>query len=304
VDLVTEGGETELDKTVIERLNDPLVHLIRNSVDHGIEKAEDRDKAGKPRRGTVRLSASHSGSHVLIHIIDDGAGMDKDAIRARAVERGLISADSEVSDRAIFDFTFLPGFSTAATVTSVSGRGVGMDVVKRSIETLGGTVELNSVRGAGTSITLKIPLTLAIIEGLLVRIGERYFVLPLHAVEECVELSRRERDLGERTRGGDMADVRGKIVPYIRLRDWFRVEGQAPDIEQIAITSTDDRRVGFVVDAVIGQHQTVIKTLGAVFRNVPGITGATILGDGTVALVVDIFSIASEAERERNAKGA
>ncbi len=302
VDLVTEGGETELDKTVIERLNDPLVHLIRNSVDHGIEPAGIREKAGKPRRGSVRLSASHSGSHVLIHIADDGAGLDKEAIRAEGVARGLIAADGEYSDRAIFDLVFLPGFTTAKTVTAVSGRGVGMDVVRRSIDSLGGSVELNSVRGAGTAVTLKIPLTLAIIEGLLVRIGDRHFVLPLQAVEECVELTRKERDLAEKTRGGDMADVRGRIVPYIRLRDWFSIEGEAPEIEQIAIVSTDSDRVGFVVDSVIGQHQTVIKILAGVFKNIPGISGATILGDGTVALVVDVFSIVSQAERERNAK--
>ncbi len=301
VDLVTEGGETELDKTVIERLNDPLVHLIRNSIGHGIEPAEEREKAGKPRRGTIRLSASHSGANVLIHVMDDGAGLDVEAIRAKGVERGLLSADGSYSDRAIMDLIFLPGFTTAKTVTSVSGRGVGMDVVKRSIETLGGSVELSTAKGAGTSITLKIPLTLAIIEGLLVRIGDSNFILPLQAVEECVELSRQGRELAERTLGGNMADVRGRIVPYIRLRDWFGVEGEAPPLEQIVISSGNGERVGFVVDFVVGQHQTVIKSLGSAVKNVPGISGATILGDGTVALVVDIFSIVTDAERERNA---
>ncbi len=304
VDLVADGGETELDKTVIERLNDPLVHLIRNSVDHGIELPADREGAGKPRRGTVRLSASHSGSHVLIQVMDDGAGLDRDAIRAKGVEKGLIGAEADLPDRDIFDLIFLPGFSTSTKITSVSGRGVGMDVVKRSIESLGGTVEVNSVRGAGTSITLKIPLTLAIIEGLLVFLGGAYYVLPLKAVEECVELTRAAREESE---GGGrmMANVRGQIVPYIRLREWFCVEGEAPDIEQIVITRTpDDRRIGFVVDSVIGQHQTVIKSLGKLYKGYQGISGATILGDGTVALIIDIFAVVRQAEKEKNGERA
>ncbi len=298
VDLVTEGGETELDKTVIERLNDPLVHLIRNSVDHGIESPGDRQAAGKPARGTVRLTAVHSGSHVLIQVVDDGAGLDRDAIREKAVERGLLQADAEKTDKEIFDFIFLPGFSTAKKVTSVSGRGVGMDVVKRSIDSLGGSVEMKSVKAAGTTITLKIPLTLAIIEGLLVTIGSCYYVMPLQAVEECVELNRSEREAGEKSRGRRMANVRGQIVPYIRLRDWFGIFGEAPALEQIVISRADGRRVGFVVDSVVGQHQTVIKSLGKLYRDAEGISGATILGDGTVALIIDIFSIIAQAERD------
>jgi two-component system chemotaxis sensor kinase CheA len=304
VDLVTDGGETELDKTVIERLNDPLVHLIRNSVDHGVEVPADREKAGKPRRGTVRLSASHSGSHVLIQVMDDGGGLDREAIRAKAVERGLIAAEAELADREVFDLIFLPGFSTAKRITAVSGRGVGMDVVKRSIDSLGGLVEINSVRGAGTSITLKIPLTLAIIEGLLVLLGGAYYVLPLKAVEECVELVRAEREESEEKRGRKMANVRGQIVPYIRLREWFGVEGESPDIEQIVISRADGKRIGFVVDSVIGQHQTVIKSLGKLYKNYQGISGATILGDGTVALIIDIFAVIGQAERHQDVKRA
>jgi two-component system chemotaxis sensor kinase CheA len=297
VELVTEGGETELDKTVIERLNDPLVHLIRNAVDHGIEMPADRQASGKPTKGTVRLAAAHSGSHVLIQIMDDGAGLDKETIRLQAIERGLLQPDAEKTEKEIFDYIFLPGFSTAKKVTSVSGRGVGMDVVKRSIESLGGWVEMKSMKGAGTTITLRIPLTLAIIEGLLVTIGSSFYVLPLQAVEECVELGREEREAGERSQGRRIANVRGQIVPYIRLRDWFGVQGEAPELEQIVISRSDGRRVGFVVDAVIGQHQTVIKSLGKLYRDVEGISGATILGDGTVALIIDIFSIVGQAER-------
>jgi two-component system chemotaxis sensor kinase CheA len=301
VELQTEGGDTELDKTVIERLNDPLVHLIRNSVDHGVEMPAEREREGKPRRGAVRLSAEHSGSHVLIRVSDDGAGMDREAIRAKGIERGLISAEAELQDREIFDLVFAAGFSTARRVTSVSGRGVGMDVVKRSIESLGGSVEIESARGQGTTITLKIPLTLAIIEGLLVRIAGESYVLPLQAVEECVELSREEREAGEKTRGRRMANVRGEIVPYVRLRDWFGTGGESPELEQVVISRTDGRRIGFVVDAVVGQHQTVIKSLGRLYRNVQGISGATILGDGSVALILDIFAIIAQAERETNA---
>jgi two-component system, chemotaxis family, sensor kinase CheA len=304
VDLATEGGDTELDKTVIERLTDPLVHLIRNSVDHGVEMPAERERAGKPRKGTVRLSAEHSGSHVLIRVADDGAGMDRETIRAKGIERGLIPADAELSERAIFELIFMPGFSTAKRVTSVSGRGVGMDVVKRSIDSLGGTVEIQSAPGTGSTITLKIPLTLAIIEGLLVRIAEGYYVLPLQAVEECVELSRAEREAGEKTRGRTMANVRGEIVPYIRLREWFNTGGESPELEQVVISRADGRRIGFVVDAVVGQHQTVIKSLGKLYRNVEGISGATILGDGTVALILDIFAVIGQVERERDARRA
>ena len=304
VDLVTEGGETELDKSVIERLNDVLVHLTRNSVDHGIEDPAEREKAGKAPKGTVRLSASQSGSHVLIQVTDDGAGLDKDVIRAKGIERGLISADAELSEREIFDLIFLPGFSTAKRVTSVSGRGVGMDVVKRAMDSLGGTIDIKSVKGAGTSITLKIPLTLAIIEGLLVDLAGSYYVLPLQTVEECVELDRAHRGSMESSLAGKIANVRGEIVPYIRLREWFRIGGEAPPIEQIIIVRSDERRFGLVVDSVIGQHQTVIKSLGKLYKDYQGISGATILGDGTVALIVDVYGLLARAQKEQDGSSA
>jgi len=304
VEMTTEGGETELDKTVIERLNDPLVHIIRNSIDHGIEMPAVREAAGKPRKGTVHISASHSGANVLIRVSDDGAGVDVKAVRDKALERGLIQADAQLTEKEAIDLIFLPGFSTAKKVTNVSGRGVGMDVVKRSIESLGGVVEPSSSTGKGTVITLKIPLTLAIIEGLLVRIHDADYVVPLAAVEECVELSRAETEKTENARGKKMAHVRGDIVPYIRLREWFGVEGAPPDLEQIVIVRAEGKRVGFVVDAVVGQHQTVIKSLGRLYRNVDGISGATILGDGTVALILDIFKLIQVVEREESARSA
>ncbi|BDV42398.1 chemotaxis protein CheA [Geotalea uraniireducens] len=296
IELTTAGAETELDKTVIEKLNDPLVHLIRNSLDHGIEAPEARLAAGKPRQGTVHLAAVHSGDSVLITITDDGAGLDKEAIRAKGIERGIIPANAELSDKEIFGLIFAPGFSTAKTVTSVSGRGVGMDVVKKAIEALRGTIDLASERGKGTVITIKLPLTLAIIESLLVKIGVDSFVIPLSIVEECVELT---RDDLKNAHGRNLANVRDQIVPYVPLRERFRIAGETPEIEQIVITRVHDSRIGFVVDHVVGEHQTVIKSLGKMYKDVNGLSGATILGDGSVALILDIPRLVRDVELEQ-----
>lgn len=296
--LVTDGAETELDKTVIDHLNDPLMHLVRNSIDHGIETPDKRQALGKPRQGTVQLSALHSGASVLIRIEDDGAGLDSRRIRTKATERGLITQEAELSERELFALIFAPGFSTAEQVTSVSGRGVGMDVVKRGIESLRGSIDIRSEKGRGTTITLKLPLTLAIIDGLLVQVGEGSFVLPLSIVEECVELT---RDEASRSRGGNMTYLRGEIVPYIRLRERFRIFEDAPEIEQIVVTEGVGGRVGFVVDKVIGEHQTVIKNLGKMYKDVQWISGATILGDGTVALILDTAQLVRNVKLEENA---
>ncbi len=285
IELTTRGAETELDKTVIERLNDPLVHLLRNSIDHGIELPGIRQEAGKNASGTILLSAEHSGGEVLITIRDDGAGMDPAAIRAKGVERGLIAKDAELSDKEAFGLIFAPGFSTAKQVTSVSGRGVGMDVVKRGIDALRGSIDVDSRRGEGTTITVRLPLTLAIIDGLQVKVGGEYYVIPLSLVEECVELI---RDAQARGREQQVLNLRGEIVPYIRLRQWFEIAGPAPDIEQIVVTDVAGTRIGIVVDNVIGEHQTVIKSLGRVYRDVEGISGATIKGDGSMALILDV----------------
>lgn len=295
VELITYGDETELDKTVIEKLNDPLVHLIRNCIDHGIELPEVREKAGKLRKGTVHLAAAHSGDHVIIQIMDDGAGLDKDIIRAMAVRNGLISHDEKLTDQEIFPLIFTPGFTTAAKVTNVSGRGVGLDVVKKAIDSLRGSIHIESYNGRDTTITLLLPLTLAIIEGLLVKIGEEYFVLTLSAVEECVELLRNEVS---KTHGRHILNVRGRVVPYIRLREQFSISGIPPAIEQVVIVKHEGHQVGFVVDHVIGEHQTVIKTLGRVYKDVEGVSGATILGDGTVALILDIPKLVMDAAAE------
>ncbi len=285
MELITRGAETELDKTVIERLGDPLVHLLRNSIDHGIESPGERAAQGKPAKGTIILSAEHSGGEVLIQIIDDGKGMDPVAIQKKAVERGLIPPDVDLPLKETLNLIFQPGFSTAQKVTSVSGRGVGMDVVKRAIDSLRGSIDLQSEVGKGSTITVKLPLTLAIIDGLQVVTGGEYFVVPLSLVEECVELTREDV---ENSHGQQIINLRGEIVPYIRLRDWFETPGQCPPIEQIVITGVEGTRVGIVVDHVIGEHQTVIKSLGRVYRDVEGISGATIKGDGTMALILDV----------------
>ncbi|GBE02726.1 chemotaxis protein CheA [bacterium BMS3Abin08] len=293
--MTTEGAETELDKTVIERLNDPLVHLIRNSIDHGIELPGVREGSGKPRQGTVHLSAIHSGANVLIRIEDDGSGLNAGAIKAMALEKGLVSHDLEMTEKEVFALIFAPGFSTAKNVTGVSGRGVGMDVVKRGIEALRGSIDINSKKGAGTTITLKLPLTLAIIDGLLVKVAGEFFVLPLSIVEGCVELSREDV---ARAHGRHVANVRGELVPYICLKEHFMINREAPGIEQIVITEVDGSRVGFVVDNVIGEHQTVIKSLGSFYKDMEGVSGATILGDGRVALILDAPKLVQAVERE------
>ena len=293
MEMVLSGEDTELDKTVIERLNDPLVHLIRNSIDHGIESPEERKSAGKPAKGALMISAVHSGANVLIKIQDDGAGLNREAIRAKAIEKGLIPADADLSPKALNNLIFAPGFSTSKKVTGVSGRGVGMDVVKKNIESLKGSIEVESEKGAGTTITLKIPLTLAIIDGLLVSVDDGYFVIPVSTIEECVELTPMEI---KRAKSKRMIIVRDVMVPYIRLRDRFELDGEHPEIEKIVIAKINSEAVGFVVDQVIGDHQTVIKSLGPVFKNVTDISGATILGDGSVALILDLQQIVRQTE--------
>ena len=288
--LDTQGAETELDKTVIEQLGDPLVHLLRNAIDHGIEQPEERVAKGKNRAGNILLAAEHSGGHVLISIKDDGKGLDRQRIAAKGLERGLITDAANLSDKEIFGLVFHPGFSTAEKVTNVSGRGVGMDVVKKNIDQLRGTVEINSETGAGTTVVVKLPLTLAIIEGLQVRVGEEYFVIPLASVQECVELTH-ESLSHDMDNPKKIINLRNEIVPYISLREWFEVPGERPSIEQIIIAADGAARTGIVVDEVVGQQQTVIKSLGKVFEEVQEISGATIKGDGTMALILDIPSL-------------
>jgi len=299
--MTTAGDDTELDKNVIDRLNDPIVHLLRNSIDHGIETHEQRARAGKPARGSVRLSAAYAGANVVIRVEDDGSGIDAAAVRQRAVQRGLIGEGDQRTERELHALMFLPGFSTSEKVTTISGRGVGLDVVKRAVEALRGRVHVSSRAGQGTVFEIRIPLTLAIIEGLEVVLGGDHLILPLSVVKECVELVRRPGDDG---RERSLADIRGELVPYVRLRDWFQVPGEAPAREQIVVTETDDQRVGLVVDHVVGGQQTVIKPLGRLFRDVRGMAGATILGDGTVALILDVLQLVQHVERAAGERSA
>jgi two-component system, chemotaxis family, sensor kinase CheA len=294
VELSIEGADTELDKTVIDQLNDPLMHLIRNSMDHGIEQPEARLAAGKPRTATICLSARHSGGNVLISVADDGGGIDAAAVRTRAVEKRLVAVDAQLTETEIFSLILAPGFSTARQITDVSGRGVGMDVVRRSVEALRGTIEIASKPVRGTSVTLRLPLTLAIIDGLLVRVGPAYFVLPLAITVECIELTRQDI---EKAHGKHIAYVRGEIIPYIRLREYFSIKSERPEREQIMVVETESGRNGFVVDQVIGNYQTVIKNLGRFYRHVQVASGATILGNGTVALILDPNRLVQEATR-------
>ena len=295
IDLQTSGAEVELDKTMIERLADPLVHLIRNAVDHGVETPEVRKAAGKPRQGVIHLSAEHSEAHVVVSIRDDGAGIDPEKIRAKAIKNGLISPDDPIDAPEIFRLIFEPGFSTAQQLTSVSGRGVGMDVVKRSVEALRGSVSVNSELGKGSTVTLKLPLTLAIIEGLLVRVENERYVIPLGLVDECMDLT---RDDVKKAHGREVVEVRGHLVPYTRLRKFFHETAPAPSVQQLVITHADGQGFGLVVDEVEGQIQAVIKNLGRMYEHIEGFSGATILGDGTVALILDVTALSRGAQRE------
>lgn len=284
IDFITSGEDTELDKTMIERLADPLVHLIRNSVDHGLESAEKRLAAGKPAKGTVRLSAVYAGAEVAISVTDDGAGLNAERIRAKAEEAGLLAPEAKIADQDLWQMIFAPGFSTAKEVTSLSGRGVGMDVVKRTIDGLRGSIDVATTQGQGSTMTLRLPLTLAIIDGMLVRVGSGRYTIPLAAVEECVELP---EGIEANARGRNFLDIRGSLVPFLRLREVFGTRAPAEPHQKVVIVSSGEGRVGLVVDQIIGNNQTVIKQLSKLHSSIKSFSGATILGDGTVALILD-----------------
>jgi two-component system chemotaxis sensor kinase CheA len=293
-DLVTAGAETELDKSILDQLGEPLVHCLRNCLDHAVEPPEERIAKGKPRRATIRLSADHVGSHVVISVEDDGRGIDREAVRAKAIEKQLIARDAVLSDKEISNLILLPGFSTARAVTGVSGRGVGMDAIKRQIDLLRGSLSLASEPGKGTRISMALPLTLAIIDGLLVEIGPDRFILPMADVTENVELTAAERS---RRNGRNVVAVRGELIPYVDLRNTFGSAGDRPANEKIVIVRHEGERVGLVVDRVLGTHQTVIQSLGRFFRDIHVISGATVMGDGRVALIMDIAAGVRLADR-------
>lgn len=288
IDFVTEGEDTELDKTVIEQLADPLVHIIRNSIDHGLERPDKRAELGKNATGTLTLSAKHRGAEVAIAIRDDGAGLNAERIRRRAEEAGLIAAGQSVADGDLYRMIFQPGFSTATEVTALSGRGVGMDVVKRTIDGLRGSIDIDTAAGRGTTVTLRLPLTLAIIDGLLVRVGNDRYTIPLAAVEECVELP---DGIDAEARGRSFINLRGELVPFLKLRSLFGAENEPDRFQKVVVVSSETTRVGLVVDQIIGNNQTVIKQLSKLHSGLKTFSGATILGDGTVALILDVMHL-------------
>ncbi|MBS0356620.1 MAG: chemotaxis protein CheA [Proteobacteria bacterium] len=293
VELLISGGETELDKSIVEKIGDPLMHLVRNSLDHGIEAPAVREAAGKNPRGTLLLNAYHDAGNIVIEVADDGAGLNRDKILAKAVERGLVEPDAHLSDREVYDLIFAPGLSTADQVTNLSGRGVGMDVVRRNLLALRGTINVSSQPGQGTRLTLRLPLTLAIIDGFLVVSANRSYVIPLDAVVECVERPEAEHER-------NYFNLRGQVLPSVCLRESFGLPGERPARESVVVVQYAGQRAGIVVDRLAGELQAVIKPLGAIFRHLQGIGGSTILGSGEVALILDIsalIKISGQAEQ-------
>ena len=297
IELKTEGETTELDKGVIEKIADPLTHLVRNSVDHGIESPEVRVAAGKPAKGTLTLRAFHQGGNIIIEVVDDGAGLNREKILAKARERGMAVSDS-MPDQDVWQLIFEAGFSTAAVVTDVSGRGVGMDVVKRNIRALGGRVEIESALGHGTRIRVRLPLTLAILDGLSVNVGGELFIVPLTCVVES--LQPRAEDVKTVSGRGRVVQVRGEYLPVVALHELFNIAPQTSEVHRgiVVIIEAEGRKIAMFVDALVGQHQVVIKSLETNYRRVHGISGATIMGDGTVALILDAVAIGQSAEPE------
>ncbi len=283
IDLVIEGAETELDRSMVEKLNDPLMHIVRNAMDHGIEPMAVRRTRNKPVMGTLKLTAKHDAGNIVIGINDDGGGLDVDRIRKKAVANGLIDANETLSNQELFQLIFHPGFSTAEQVTNLSGRGVGMDVVRRNIEELQGGIEINSEMGVGTSFTIRLPLTLAIIDGFHVNASGVDFIVPQNAILECVDLNSLNH-----VQGQNCVNLRGEQVPYIRLRDIFNLPSVQVEREKIVVVQFGDRRAGLVVDELHGEIQTVVKPMGPIFQALKGIGGSSLLGTGAVALILDV----------------
>jgi two-component system chemotaxis sensor kinase CheA len=297
IQLQITGGEAELDKTVVEKINDPLTHLVRNALDHGIETPEARLLAGKSEKGMIQLNAYHDSGRIVIQISDDGKGLDPEKIVAKAIDRGLIKPDQILSKHEIFNLIFEPGLSTKEEASNLSGRGVGMDVVKRNIELLRGSVVVDSELGQGTTVTIHLPLTLAIIDGFMVEAQQELYIIPLSMVEECVEMSDAEWQIDEVQH---YVNLRGQVLPYIRLGDFFHknkkhVKAQR---ESLVVVRFGESKAGFVVDELHGENQTVIKSLGKIFENLNGIGGATVLGSGDVALILDVQGLIQHAKKQ------
>ncbi|MDP9025736.1 MAG: chemotaxis protein CheA [Candidatus Eremiobacteraeota bacterium] len=291
--LEISGAETDLDKTIVDEVGEPLMHLLRNNVDHGIETPEERERLGKSRAGTIKLNAYHEGNQIIIEVSDDGAGINLEKVRARALKQGLISADDRLSDREIVELIFTPGFSTAEVVSDVSGRGVGMDVVKRNITRLKGVFDVDTVPGQGTRFTIKLPLTLAIIQALLVRVADELYAIPLDSV---IESQRVEMPDVRTVHGNEVITLRGQVVPLVRIAEFFELGGgRDPQKVMIVIVGLQGKQVGLVVDSFEGEQEIVIKPLSDVVGRIAGISGATILGNGSISLIIDVHSLVSEA---------
>lgn len=284
INLVIEGAETELDKTVIDKIADPLTHLVRNALDHGIELPEERTRIGKPAKGTLKLNAYHESGSIVIEVIDDGKGLNPEKIREKALSKGIIHPEDNLDEQALYQLIFAPGFSTAEAVSNLSGRGVGMDVVKRSVEALRGNIELDSHPGKGCCVRIRLPLTLAIIDGFLISVGDTPLALPLESVTECLEA--KEEEIG--ARDYSYMELRGKPLPLVRLRRHFGISAEPAIRENIVVVKQGKQQLGLVVDALLGEQQIVIKPLGSLFEHLPDISGSSILGSGQVALILDI----------------
>lgn len=278
------GADVEVDTTVLENLKDPLLHLVRNAVDHGLELPAAREKQGKSGCGVIRLSAAHSGSNVIVKLEDDGAGFNRARILEKAKRMGILADGDEVRDQQLYELVFQAGFSTADSVTELSGRGVGLDVVRRNIDALRGTVEITSAEGKGTTITIRLPLTLTIIEGFSVAVADETFVVPLEYVTECTDLPEDQR----KAEASGVLNLRGRALPYVRLREIFHIAGKVPKRENIVVVKLNELHAGIAVDQLLGGVQTVVKPLGRALRGVSGVTGSTVLGDGRVGLIVDV----------------
>ncbi len=299
IELQISGGETELDKSVVEKIGDPLMHLVRNALDHGIEPAAVRMATGKPVQGHVALNAYHDSGSIVIEVSDDGGGLKKERILAKAIEKGLIQQGYNLSDQEIVNLIFEPGFSTMEKVSNLSGRGVGMDVVRRNIQSLRGTVDVTTQEGIGSTFTIRLPLTLAIIDGFLVSVEQASYVIPLDTVVECIELN-------DQPDNKHYLNLRGEVLPFLRLREIFGIEGEIPFRENVVVVQFAGQKAGIVVDQLMGEFQTVIKPLGNIFKHLRGIGGSTILGSGEVALILDVQALVQhcanqEENRKRNA---
>lgn len=304
IELKISGENTELDKTVLEKIGDPLVHMVRNSLDHGLEMPEERLAVGKPEVGVIHLNAYHKGGNIIIEISDDGRGINKTKVLSKARERGLINTDEYLADERIYELLFAPGFSTADQVTDISGRGVGMDVVKRNIQALGGGIEVRSEEGKGTTFTIRLPLTLSIMDGQLVMVGDQTYILPLMSIVESLQIApdRLSRVAGR----AEVYKLREEYIPVIRLHEILDIKPrQENERPLLVVIEGEGQKVGLMIDDLLGQQQVVIKSLETNFFRVEGLSGSTILGDGTVALILDIgglFQLGRRLERQKGGR--